>query len=218
MSRRDRTAGPVPSRRWSSARLLLAADVSATLLFAIEGAQVAVTAHLDLFGTLAIALVASTTGGIVRDLVLGDTPPAALRHPNYVITAVLAGAVVFFVDQWWLNLPQTPIVVLDAAGLAMFAVVGAAKALDHGLIPIVAVLLGVVTGVGGGVARDLLTDQVPAILTHDIYAVAAALGAAVFVVAARAGLTRIWAMSLGAVACFALRVPAALLDWNLPRL
>jgi uncharacterized membrane protein YeiH len=107
--------------------------------------------------------------------------------------------------------------VLDAAGLSLFAVAGAEKSLALGINPLAAVLLGGVTGVGGGVLRDILLNTIPGVLRADIYATAALAGALVLVASQRFGLSSRWAAALGVTACFALRVTAVWQNWNLPQ-
>lgn len=204
--------------RLTRARLFSVCDIAATGLFAVEGAMVAARAGLDLFGILVIAFVSSLVGGITRDLLLGDTPPASLRRATYPILALVAAVTVAIGYHVIDSVPRLVLVVPDAAGLGLFAVLGVTKALDFKIIPVAAVLLGTVSAVGGGVVRDVLLDQVPGILREDIYALAAAGGAITTVLALRAGMPRGWAMTAGFAVCFALRMTSVLLGWQLPRL
>jgi len=197
--------------------LVAALDVAGTALFAVEGAGRAMQGGLDLFGVLVLAFATALGGGVIRDVLLGDTPPAALRDGRLPALAFAAGALAFLLHGPAAMLPAPLLVWLDAAGLAVFAVAGAAKALGRGLGPLVAVLLGTITGCGGGTVRDVLLAQVPAILRVDVYATAALLGAAVFVAATRLGLPRPAAALLGAAACLALRMAAVTWRWSLPR-
>lgn len=199
-------------------RMLRTADLAATALFAVEGAAAGVAAGLDLFGLLVVSFATALGGGIVRDLLIGDVPPAALRSMAYPVVALGGGIVVILAHTAVTAAPAELLVVLDAAGLGLFAVTGAAKALDHRMNALLAVLLGTITGVGGGVIRDVLLDQVPAVLRVDVYAVAAAAGATAMVVADRAGLPRAASMTIGAVVCVVLRLVAHALGWQLPRL
>ena len=205
--------------RLTADRLLTWTDLAATGLFAVEGARLGVLAGLDLFGVLVTAFATALGGGIVRDVLLGDVPPASMRSVAYPATALAAGGAVLAAYALWGSAPTgTAMTTLDAAGLSLFAVNGAAKALDHGMNALLAVLLGTMTAVGGGTIRDVLLDVVPGVLVREVYAVAAAVGAAVVVLAVRLGVRRATAMAAGAVVCFALRVVAVQRGWDLPRI
>jgi uncharacterized membrane protein YeiH len=204
--------------RITAGRLLTLADLAATFLFAVQGALAAVLSGLDLFGIMVIGFVTALVGGIMRDLLIGYTPPASLRGAWYPIVAFSGALLVFLLHQAVQEIPPALLLWSDAAGLALFAVVGAAKAVDFKLNPLVAALLGMVSAVGGGVVRDILLNRVPAILRTDIYAVAALAGAATTVVALRLGTSRAVAMALGFVVCFLIRIVSAWRGWNLPRI
>ena len=154
-----------------------AMDLGATFVFAISGATRGVRRRLDLFGVLVIAWAAAVTGGIARDLMIGAVPPAAIADWRYLAAAVAAGLLGFFASDLIGRL-KTPVLLFDAAGLCLFAVTGTQKALAYGLHPAMAAILGMITCIGGGVARDLLTLQVPTVLRAELYAVAALAGAA----------------------------------------
>lgn len=198
-------------------RLLTVADLAATLLFAVEGGALGAAAGLDLFGVLVVASATAVGGGIVRDLLLGDVPPAALRSVAYPAVIAIGWLLVVVLYSGVRAIPTQVLVTLDAAGLALFCVVGAIKALDFKVNPVLAVLLGTITGVGGGVMRDLLLREVPAVLRTDIYAVAAGLGAVVLVVGRHFGMPRAAAMAAGAVACLTLRLVSVAFGWHLPQ-
>ena len=202
--------------RPSSTALLLGVDLVGTALFAAEGASVAVNARLDLLGVLVIAVVTATGGGILRDVLLGDTPPSSMRDWRYFSIALVAGAGVFLVHSATHFENLALITLLDAAGLSFFAVAGAAKAIEFGLNPLLCIMMGGITGVGGGAMRDVLIGRVPMVLRGDIYATAALLGAAVTVVCLRLKLRPAVASSLGIACCFALRMMAVHFHWNLP--
>ena len=204
----------VPARKRDL--LLSAVDLAATAVFALEGALAGIVAGLDVFGVLVIGVVTATAGGVIRDVLIGDVPPASVRHGRYLAAALLAGGVAIGFQQLVTHIPSWLLTGLDAAGLALFAVAGTAKALDYGLSAGMAAIMGAVTGVGGGTVRDLLLNEIPAILRNDIYAVAALAGAVVMVLVMRVGAARWIAMTAGAVVAFALRVVAAAGDWNLP--
>jgi uncharacterized membrane protein YeiH len=200
-----------------AARLLLGADLAATFLFALEGAIEGANARIDLFGVLVVAFATALSGGIIRDVLIGALPPATLRTVAYPVAAFSAGAIVIVAHQVVDDVPSWLVTGLDAGGLGLFAVVGAAKALDFGMNWLLAPLLGTITAVGGSTVRDVLLNHVPAVLRVDVYAVAALVGAAVLVAAVKGGVHRAAAMALGTVSCFTLRVVAAWQDWDLPR-
>lgn len=190
-------------------------DFLGTFAFAISGALVAIRHKLDLFGVLVLSFAAAAAGGITRDVLLGATPPVALVDWRYLAVSVAAGLLTFFrharVEQF-----RNPVQISDAVGLALFAVVGASKAHASGVGPVGAVMLGVVTAVGGGIVRDVLVAQVPAVLHRELYAVAALAGASLLVVGREAGLPPAPLAVAGAALCFAVRWLAIRRGWRLP--
>lgn len=194
----------------------IAVDLAATLVFAVEGGLAGVAARLDLFGVMVIALVTATGGGLMRDVLMGDTPPRSLRGARYVLLGLGGGLAAFVLHRALTEVPEGLLTTLDAAGLALFAVSGAALALALGAHPITAVLLGTITAVGGGTLRDVLLGDVPVILRSNIYAVAAALGATVVVVLTHGDEPPAWSLAAGAAACFALRMVSVWQGWSLP--
>jgi uncharacterized membrane protein YeiH len=203
--------------RYSPDFLLLVVDLLGTYVFAVEGAMTAIRANLDLLGLLVLSFATALGGGIIRDMLIGAVPPNSIRDWRYGTTALAGGGTVFFFYQFFQSVPQPLMITLDAAGLALFAVAGAEKALEFGINPLIAVLMGGLTGVGGGTIRDVLLAQVPAVLRTDVYAAAALAGAIVVVVGIRMKLPRGLVMTLGAAACFVLRMVAVWPHWNLPR-
>lgn len=199
----------------SASALVYALDLAGTFVFALSGAVAGVRNRLDLFGVLVLSFAAANTGGITRDLLIGAVPPGAVSDWSYLAVSVLAGLLTFFFPSR-IRREWSPVLLLDAAGLALFAVTGASKALAHGLDPVMATLMGMLTGIGGGMARDLLLVQVPAVLRADLYAVAALAGAAVVVTAAVLQLPAAPSAVVGAGLCFALRVLAIRNRWQLP--
>jgi uncharacterized membrane protein YeiH len=200
----------------SADRLLFAADIAGTLVFAVEGAMAAVNGNLDLIGIMALAFCTALGGGIIRDTLLGALPPAALRDWRYPTIALSAAVLVFFLHEYVRAVPMA-IQVLDAAGLAIFAVAGTEKAMQYKMSPLVAVLLGTITGVGGGTVRDVLLNQVPTVLRYEVYASAALVGASCMVIATKIHFPAKLAASLGATTCFVLRVVSVWHHWNVPR-
>jgi uncharacterized membrane protein YeiH len=196
--------------------LLLVLDLIGTFVFAISGATVGVQRRLDLFGVLVLSFAAGNSGGVLRDLIIGSVPPAAIEDWRYLGVSVLAGAVTFY---WYRGLDRlrTSVLVFDGAGLALFAVSGTQKALLFGLNPVMAALLGMLTGIGGGMVRDVLAAEIPTVLRADLYAVAALAGAAVVVVGDRLHVPQTAATIAGAVLCFGIRIMAIRRGWRLPR-
>ncbi len=201
----------------ASDRLLLVADLTGTFLFGLEGALTAIAGNLDLLGVLVLSFATALAGGVVRDLLIGDVPPASLRDWRYPATAFFAGTLVFLLHPFARAIPMPVIITLDAAALSLFAVAGTRKALTFEINPFIAVLLGTITGVGGGTIRDIFLAQIPAVLHTDIYATAALFGSSVMVLARKLGLPPTVSAVLGGVACFALRMVAVRQHWNLPK-
>ena len=195
--------------------LLLTLDLGGTFVFALSGASAGVRRGLDLFGVLVISFAAANAGGIARDVLIGATPPAAISDWRYIAVSFLAGLLTFW--RWrTVNRLRSPVLVFDAAGLALFAVAGALKAQSFHLGAVAAIALGVLTAVGGGIARDLLVAEVPVVLRADVYAVAALAGAAVVVLGDRLDLPLAVVAVAGATVCFVLRLLAILFNWRLP--
>jgi len=195
---------------------LLVLDLMGTFVFALSGASAGLRHRLDLFGVLALSFAAALAGGIMRDLLIGAVPPVGIRDWRYIAAALTAGLVFFVWDSAIVQL-RTTILLLDAAGLGLFAVTGTLKALTYQLGPGTAVLLGVLTGVGGGVLRDVLVSEVPTILLRtELYAVAALCGALVVVLAREVGLPPHVGAIGGVLVCFAMRAIAIRRGWRLP--
>lgn len=195
--------------------LLVAFDLAGTFVFALSGAIAGVRHRLDLFGVLVLSFAAGNAGGVTRDLIIGATPPAAIRDWRYVAVSILAGLITFF---WYRSISRlsSPVLVFDAAGLALFAVAGADKALAFHAGPVAAILLGMLTGIGGGMTRDVLVNEVPAVLRTELYAVAALIGAAAVVIGRMLHLPSTGAAVVGAILCFGLRFMAMRRGWQLP--
>lgn len=197
--------------------MLYTIDLAGTLLFGIEGATAAIAGNLDLLGVLVLAFATALAGGIIRDVLIGATPPSSLKDWRYSVAAFTGASIVFFLHQFIQSVPSTLIMLLDAAGLSLFAISGAEKALIYEMPAFIAILLGGITGVGGGTVRDILLARVPIILRADVYATAALAGSAVMVISRRIGIPPARSAILGGVVCFALRVVSVLLHWNLPK-
>jgi uncharacterized membrane protein YeiH len=197
--------------------LLLIVDLIGTSVFAVEGALAGMNAGLDVFGLLVLSFVTALGGGTIRDLLIGAVPPNSIRDWRYGTTAFAGGLAVFAFAPVIQRVPGQLMITLDAAGLALFAVAGTAKALEFGMSPLIAVMMGAVTGAGGGTIRDVLLAQIPGVLHSDVYAVAALCGAAVVVAGIEMKAKRGLAMSVGAAVCFLVRMTAVWRHWNLPK-
>jgi uncharacterized membrane protein YeiH len=195
--------------------LLTLLDLVGTFVFALSGGARAVERRLDPFGIVFLAFVAATSGGITRDVLIGTTPPAAIATWHYCAAACIAAAACWFFYGQILRLSK-PVAMFDAIGLGLFVVVGTRKALDAGLSPLMAAMLGMITGIGGGIGRDILTAQTPMVLQKDIYAVAALLGAFVVAFGGSFDLPYALTMPVGALLATGLRLAALKGHWNLP--
>ena len=195
--------------------LILILDLAGTFVFALSGATAGARRHLDVFGVLVLAFAAACSGGILRDVLIGATPPAAISDWRYLVASLLAGGIVF---RWHATIARmaNPVRMFDAAGLALFAVAGTHKALAYELNPVMSALLGMLTGIGGGVVRDVLLAQSPTVLRSDLYAVAALAGAIVVVLGDQFGIAPTITAVAGAAVCFVLRVMAIRHGWHLP--
>jgi uncharacterized membrane protein YeiH len=198
-----------------NAPMLLVIDLIGVFVFALSGATAAVRQRLDLFGVLVLSFVTATTGGIMRDLLIGAVPPAAFADYWYLVSAVLAGLVTFIWHPL-IERMRNPVRVFDALGLGLFAVAGTQKALVAGLHPVMAALLGMITGIGGGVMRDLLLTRVPVVFQSDIYALAALAGAVVVVLGHWLDWPGMPTAIAGTLLCFGLRILAIWFNWHMP--
>ena len=190
-------------------------DLVGIFVFGITGALVGVRKKLDVFGIMVLALVTGLGGGFLRDVLIGATPPAALQDWRYLVVPVVAGLLTFFLHPG-IGRVERSVNIFDAAGLALFCVTGALKAIEYGLTPLPAVVLGTISGIGGGVIRDILSGRVPVVLRSEIYAIPAFLGAAIVVVAAALEYHALWVPFAAALACFAIRLVAIRRGWNAP--
>jgi uncharacterized membrane protein YeiH len=197
------------------AGFLVLLDLAGTLVFALSGGMAGVRHGLDLFGVLVLSFAAGNAGGLARDLILGATPPPAVADWRYIGVSLVAALLTFWCSPIIRRL-RSSVLVLDAAGLALFAISGTLKALAAGLNPVGAMLLGVLTGVGGGMLRDVLVSEVPAVLRGELYASAALAGAAVVVLGHLLRLPTPAGAVSGAILCFLLRFGAIRRGWRLP--
>jgi uncharacterized membrane protein YeiH len=183
----------------STAALVL--DLLGTFAFALNGALTAVrAARLDIVGVVTLGMITALGGGILRDVLLGSLPPATFSDWRYLAVAAGGGLIAFAASRQLERLAM-PITVLDALGLSLFAVTGAGRALDLGAGVGQAILLGTITAAGGGTIRDVLVRRVPTVLSSELYAIPALLGAAVVVVSDRLGIGGLgWTLAGAALA------------------
>ena len=194
---------------------LVVLDMVGIFVFAVTGALVAVRKNLDLFAATVLAGVTGLGGGFVRDVLIGATPPAALADWRYLLVPVSAG-VVTFVFHPMVGRLERALTLFDAFGLSLFCVTGALKAVEYGLGPLPAALLGMVTGIGGGVLRDVLTGRVPVVFEGVLYATPALAGAGVAVLLDRLGVPLGVTVVAGSVTCLGWRLLALVRGWSAP--
>ena len=193
-------------------------DLVGTFIFASSGALVARKANLDLFGAFVLSLAAGTAGGILRDVLVGFTPPIALTEWRYPVTALAAMAAVAIRGEFLETRLKRPITMLDALGLGLFATTGTWRALDASLPVVTALFIGVITAVGGGVVRDILVARVPVVLHREIYALAAAVASGLVIAAEVMDIDRAIAGVAAVAATASLRLVAAYKSWNVPKI
>jgi uncharacterized membrane protein YeiH len=196
--------------------VLTALDLVGIFVFALSGGLVAVRKRLDIFGVLVLAGITGLGGGFLRDLLIGAVPPATLADWRYLTVPVAAGLVTFWFHPT-LGRMERLVTVFDAAGLGLFCVTGALKALAYGLGPVPAALMGMLTGIGGGVLRDLLAGRVPVVLRGELYATPALVGAVVAVVGVELGVEEAVVAAPAAAVCIGWRLLAVRRGWNAPR-
>jgi uncharacterized membrane protein YeiH len=190
-------------------------DWVGTLAFALSGGLLGVQKRFDLFGVLFLAFVVSVVGGMMRDVLIGAIPPVAIADIHYFAIAMIGGLITFYLYPTVASL-QRQILLLDAVGLALFAVTGAQKAIDHGINPLMAAILGMLTGIGGGMTRDVLAGDIPFVLRGDLYAIAALAGGAIVSIGTVMGVQPAYPMLLGAAVCIFLRLMAIYFGWRAP--
>lgn len=195
--------------------ITLTLNLMGTFAFGLSGGILAVRKQMDLFGILVLSLATGLGGGIMRDLMLGHTPPATVADWRYLASAVLAGLFVFL---WFSRVVRHGrfVIEFDAVGLSIFTVTGTSIALVAGLGPAQSVLLGMLTGVGGGVLRDVLAGEVPLIFRSEVYAVASMLGSVIMVGSSQTGFPTVPAEIVAAVATFTLRMVSVQRGWKIP--
>ena len=191
-------------------------DMIGTAAFAASGAWVGVRKHMDLFGVLVLGLITAVGGGTLRDLLLGDIPPSSLLDETHLYLSIFVSLIVFFSRNSFKRV-EKPLLYFDAIGLGTFVVIGTTKALNFEMGWLIAVLMGVMTGTVGGVMRDVLANQIPLVLRHEIYASACIAGGFLLVFLEYAGMARPFAALLAAGLVITVRLLAIRYDWALPR-
>jgi uncharacterized membrane protein YeiH len=191
-------------------------DLVGVFVFAVSGALLAVRVRFDIVGVMVLAVITGIGGGILRDVLIGDVPPASFRDWRYLLVP-LAAALIAFRFHPGLRRIERFITVFDASGLGVFCATGATKALFFGLDPAPSVLMGVVSAVGGGVLRDVLAGRIPGVLREDLYIVPAVVGASVIVIAYEMAFFAPWVPLAAAAVCFGLRLLAIQFRWQAPR-
>jgi uncharacterized membrane protein YeiH len=194
---------------------LVVLDLMGVAVFAASGALAAVHAKLDVFGVVVLAAVTAIGGGVVRDVLLGITPPTSLTQWPYLVVPAVVALLVF---RWHPAIARLrrAVQLADALGLALFVTTGTSVALATGAPAVTSALVGVITGIGGGVLRDVLLREIPTVLRREVYAVAAALGAVVVVVGDRLALPPVPVALAAAALVAAVRVLALWRHWNVP--
>lgn len=201
-------------------------EMIGTIAFAISGAQVAIQRRLDLFGILLMGIVTALGGGTIRDLILGIHPPRMFTNLEYVGVAIMAALVIFFTAKlgYWScdgfsGIADFFFVFCDALGLGIFSVIGAQAGIQAGFSSnmFLCVFLGMTTGVGGGILRDIMCDNIPFVLRKHVYAVASIAGASLFCIFLRAGMDETLSTLAGMAITLSLRLLAWKFRWNLPR-
>ena len=204
--------------------IIFAIELIGTIAFASSGAMLGIRKNLDIFGVVVLGLCVAVGGGIVRDIILGLTPPSAFRDPSYALTALVTAVLLFGIVYWkqeiltsrYMEIYETIMNYCDAAGLGIFTVLGVYTGYEQGYRGrFFLIFLGMLTGIGGGVIRDVLADTMPFILRKHIYAVASLAGA--FVWQRLIGQNLYLALAAGTAVVLVIRILASHYRWNLPR-
>jgi uncharacterized membrane protein YeiH len=202
------------TKSFASSRLPFYLDLAGVVVFAVSGALAAGRAHLDLFGVLVLAAVTAIGGGTCRDILL-NRPVFWIARPVYLYVIFTAALLTFVGSQWVASL-SGPLLIADALGLGLFALSGAEVAEEQHRASLVVVVMGTMSGVAGGVVRDVLSGVAPVLLRRDIYATAAVVGIFVYLLAQRLGVERRWAYCGGIALTVVVRLLALQWDWQLP--
>lgn len=196
--------------------LLYALDLIGTAAFAASGAWAGIRRRMDLLGVIVLGLVTATGGGTLRDILLGDLPPFALKDETYLYTSIIVALAVFVGHRHFERLHH-PLLYFDAIGLGTFVVIGTGKALAMHTGALTAILMGVATATAGGLVRDVLSGQVPLILQREVYASACVAGGAVLVALHGTAVSPTIAVIVAALVTIAIRLLAIWRNWQLPK-
>ena len=188
-------------------------DLCGTAVFALSGALAAGKHRMDPFGVIVLASVTAIGGGSIRDTLLGSTPVFWITDPSYIIVILATVVACIILVRKPHKLPSFTLPVADALGLALFTVIGAQKALILGHSGMIAVVMGLITGVGGGIIRDLLCRQVPMVLRTEIYATASIIGGICYTLCLLAKMDSITAMYIAMLSTLVIRLSA--IRWHL---
>jgi len=191
-------------------------DLLGTVVFAFSGVLVAGRLKMDIIGVLVLAAVTSIGGGTIRDLLIGATPVFWIKDSHYLLTIALTGVVGMGVARVQHRWPWYVLPLLDAVGLALFVVIGAQKALSYGTSGVIAVIMGCITGVAGGVVRDILAREIPMVLRKEVYVTACLLSGSIYVVLLEFGMGHVASMFISMLSLLCVRVPAIFLHLSLP--
>ena len=197
---------------WSFVYLL---EMLGTAAFAATGALAASRKNMDIFGFCVLALMPAVGGGTVRDIIIDRTPIFWISDTRYVVVALVVALLVFFI-RYKPGSRRRWLVWADAIGLALFAALGTEISLAYGTGPLVAVMLGVTTAVTGGMIRDVICNEIPLVLSHEVYATAAFVASLTYIAATSFGLVDNVALGMAVVAGFVIRALAIVFDWSLP--
>jgi uncharacterized membrane protein YeiH len=201
---------------FSFSLVLVWLDLVGVFFFAVSGSLLAARKQFDIVGSLLLACVVSLGGGVIRDIIINAGPPAAFTNPAYLAPPLLAAVLVFFLYSSVQRFTSL-LTLFDAAGLALFCISGALKALGAGMHPVAAVLLGVTTAVGGGLLRDITANEIPGLFdAKDIYALPAFAGSALTVLLSVTGTFNAVTAGVVAAGVFAFRVTAWRRNWHAP--
>lgn len=204
-----------PSAGYESLNLLLFLELIGTAAFAISGALAASRKNMDIFGFCVVALMPAVGGGTIRDVILGRQPVFWIEHPSYVAVALISAVVVFLL-AYRPGVRTRLLIWTDALGMALFAALGTEISLEYQTGPLIAVMLGVATAVAGGMIRDVICNEIPLVLTKEIYATAAFVTGLTYVTASYFGADRSVALVGAVVVGFTVRGLAIVNNWSLP--
>ena len=191
-------------------------ELLGTAAFAVSGALAASRKRMDIFGFCVLALMPAVGGGTIRDIIIDRVPVFWVSDNRYVAVALIAALIVFFAPHRRAGSRRQVLVWADALGLSLFAALGTEICLQHNTGPLVAVMLGVTTAVTGGMIRDVICNEIPLILSREVYATAAFAASLAYVLADKLALGNNLALTFGVVTGFVIRGLAIVYNWSLP--